>query len=75
MSDKKKASQVWGKRSAEFFAELEGQVVVVAVVTDQKFKGQLVGVDTYDVMIRQESGLELLIPKSNVIYVHRGNTG
>ncbi|MBN1877876.1 MAG: hypothetical protein JXA33_26885 [Anaerolineae bacterium] len=66
-----KPQQVWGKRSSEFFAELENQPVLVAVNTGKVFKGTLVGVDVYDVIIRQDSGLELLIPKGNITYIHK----
>ncbi len=67
---KTKFSQVWGKRSHEFFAELENKPVLVAVSSGKVFKGNLIGVDIYDLIIRQSTGLELLIPKGNVIYVH-----
>jgi hypothetical protein len=66
----KKPAQVWGKRSAEFYTGLEGDEVLVHVVTGQRFRGALIGVDTYDLVIRQASGLEVLIPKGNVVYVH-----
>lgn len=71
MTEKTKVSQVWGKRSAEYFAELENQPILVAVSSGKVFKGDLIGVDVYDIIIRQESGLELLIPKGNIIYIHR----
>ena len=70
-SDRSKASQVWGKRAAEFFAELENQPISVAVSNGKVFKGRLTGVDVYDILIRQDSGLELLLPKGNIIYIHR----
>ena len=70
MTEKQKPPQVWGKRSAAFYAGLQGQPVVVATVTGQRFSGRLVGVDVYDILIRQGSELELLIPKGNVVYVH-----
>lgn len=70
MTEKSKPPQVWGKRSAEYFAELENQPILVAVSSGKVFKGNLIGVDVYDIIIRQESGLELLIPKGNIIYIH-----
>ncbi len=70
-ADKTKTSQVFGKRSAEFFGELLNQQILVAVSNGKVFKGELVGVDVYDIILRQESGLELLIPKGNIIYIHR----
>ena len=64
-------TQVWGTRSVEFFAGLEEQPVTVATVGGKRLKGTLIGVDVYDLIIRQASGLELLLPKGNVVYVHR----
>ncbi|MDF1512291.1 MAG: hypothetical protein P1S60_00635 [Anaerolineae bacterium] len=71
MPDKTKPPQVWGKRTAEFFTDLENQPVQVAVVTGKIFKGTLIGVDVYDIIIQQESGLQLLIAKGNIVYVHK----
>jgi hypothetical protein len=65
-----KSKQVWGKRSQQFLAELQNQTVVVATVNETRLRGTLVGVDVYDLIIRQSSGLELLLPKGNVVYVH-----
>ncbi len=74
MDEKTKVPQVWGKRSADFYTELENQPVQVAVSNGKSFKGLLIGVDVYDVLIRQETGLELLIPKGNIIYIHRASS-
>ena len=71
MTEKSRVAQVWGKRAAIFYAEQEGQMVQVAVSTGKIFNGTLIGVDVYDIVIRQQSGLELLIPKGNIVYIHR----
>lgn len=68
-----KPSPVWGRRTAEFYEDLKNQQVIVAVSDGQRFAGKLVGVDTYEIHLRQDSGLELLIVKGNVVYVHRRN--
>ena len=70
MNARSKPAQVWGRRAAEFYEELQNQLVLVAVSNGKMFKGHLVGVDVYDILIRQESGLELLIPKGGIVYVH-----
>ncbi len=59
-----------GLSSAEFYQERLHQPVLVAVNGGQKFKGELVGVDQYDIFIRQEGGLTLLLNKGNIIYIH-----
>jgi predicted RNA-binding protein with PUA domain len=70
-TEKKKAKQVWGKRVAEFYDELANKTILVATSNGKVFKGALVGVDVYDIIIRQDSGLELLLPKGNIVYVHQ----
>ena len=70
MAKLKHGPQQWGKLAADFYAALQEQMVLVAVVGGQKFKGVLVGVDVYDIAIRQESGLELLIGKGQIVYLH-----
>lgn len=60
-----------GIKAAEFYAALFNQPVQVSVVTGKVFQGVLVGVDQYDIILRQESGLQLLLAKGNVVYVHR----
>jgi hypothetical protein len=44
--------------SHQFYAEHRGQTV-------------LVGLNTYDIILRLESGADVLIPKGNIVYVHR----
>jgi hypothetical protein len=71
MTEKVRPAQVWGKRAAAFYNKLENQLVQVAVTNGKIFKGTLIGVDVYDIIIQQESGLELLIAKGNIVYVHK----
>lgn len=68
------APQVWGKRSAEFFGALEGQEVLVALVSGQRLRGLLIGMDVYDLVIRQSSGLGVSIHKGALLYVHAAST-
>ncbi|MGC9521378.1 MAG: LSm family protein [Anaerolineae bacterium] len=70
-----KPPQVWGKRSAAFYNELQNKAVLVAVSGGKIFKGRLIGVDVYDIIIAQESGLELLLPKGNIVYIHQVGEG
>lgn len=70
MNKAKNAPQIWGQRSQDFYAALREQNVTVATTGGKLFKGTLIGVDVYDIFIRQASGLDLLINKGNVVYVH-----
>ena len=65
----------WGMASAEFYYQLENQHVTIALTTGKALKGRLIGVDTYDIIIRQSSGLEVLIIKGAIAYVHKSPTG
>jgi small nuclear ribonucleoprotein (snRNP)-like protein len=44
--------------------------VLVSLVTGKAFKGKLIGADPYNLVLQQDSGLELMISKGNVIYLH-----
>lgn len=66
-----KAPGVWGKKSAQFYAELRNQPVIVLTTSGERYAGTLVGVDVYDITIRQSNGLEMLLSKGNVVYMHR----
>jgi small nuclear ribonucleoprotein (snRNP)-like protein len=55
--------------------ELKDQPVWVATVTGKQYAGTLIGVDVYDIIIRQAKGLEILFPKGNIVYVHRRTEG
>ena len=64
-----KPRERWGRRSAQFYHDLRDKEVSVAVTTGKAFRGVLIGVDAYNLIIRQSSGLELLIHKGAVVYV------
>ena len=61
-----------GVLSADFYAQHVGKSVSVATVTGKSFKGTLIGVDQYDLILRQETGLEILFNKGNIVYLHQG---
>ncbi len=69
--EKPKFKKVWGRRSPRFYAEREGQTVLVGMTTGVVFKGELVGVDTYDFILRLKSGTDVLLHRSNIVYVQR----
>jgi sRNA-binding regulator protein Hfq len=64
------APSKWGKEPYEFIHELQGKHVLVSLVNGKAFKGALVGADPYNLVLRQDNGLELMINKGNLIYVH-----
>jgi hypothetical protein len=70
-----KTKGIWGRKAPQFYEALRDQAVIVHTVTGKSFSGTLIGVDVYDIVIKQASGLEILFPKGNLVFVHRKRTG
>jgi small nuclear ribonucleoprotein (snRNP)-like protein len=60
----------WGKEPDEFIYDLKDKSVLVLLSTGKSFKGQLIGADPYNLVLRQQSGLELMISKGQMVYIH-----
>jgi hypothetical protein len=69
-----KTTGIWGRKAPQFYQDLREQEIVVHTVTGKAFRGTLVGVDVYDIVIHQENGLEIMFPKGNIVYVHQGTS-
>lgn len=65
-----KPKTVWGQSQAAYLAGLKGERVTIVFADGKALKGTLTGVDTYDLFIRQNSGLEVMISKGSVKYLH-----
>lgn len=66
----KKPKRNWGQSQAEYLAALEGKQVTVVLADGKALKGELTGVDTYEVFIKQANGLEVLVNKGAIKYLH-----
>jgi sRNA-binding regulator protein Hfq len=62
----KPAPKTWGISATEFYASLRDKPVQVVTLDGKLYKGALVGVDTYDLVIKQPNGLAILIAKHAV---------
>ena len=60
----------WGKQPDQLLYALRGKAVVIKCVDNKLYRGTLEGLSQYQLVIVQASGLELIINKGNVIYVH-----
>jgi small nuclear ribonucleoprotein (snRNP)-like protein len=60
----------WGKEPWEFIHDLRDKRVLISLANGKALKGILIGADPYAWVIRQDSGLELMINKGSVAYVH-----
>ena len=67
---KKKPKRNWGQSQAGYLAALEGKQVAVVFSDGKAMKGELTGVDTYEVFIKQSNGLEVMINKGAIKYLH-----
>ena len=67
---KKKPKRNWGQNQAEYLAALKGKQVTVVFLDGKAMKGELMGVDTYELYIQQSNGLEVMINKGAIKYLH-----
>jgi len=67
---KKKPKRNWGQNQAEYLAALEGKQVTVVFADGKALEGELTGVDTYELFIKQSKGLEVMISKGAIKYLH-----
>ena len=65
-----KVKRNWGQSQARYLAALEGKWVKVAFLDGKTFKGVLTGVDTYEIFVKPARGLEVLISKGALKYLH-----
>jgi sRNA-binding regulator protein Hfq len=68
--EKQKPKRNWGQSQASYLAALEGKQVTVVMADGKAMKGELTGVDTYEVFLRQSNGLEVMINKGAIKYLH-----
>ena len=66
----KKPKRNWGQNQAEYLAAMEGKQVTVVFADGKALKGELTGVDTYEIFIKQPNGLEVMISKGAIKYLH-----
>ena len=66
----KKPKRNWGQSQAGYLAALEGKPVTVVFLDGKALKGELTGVDTYELFVKQANGLELMISKGAIKYLH-----
>ena len=65
-----KPKRNWGQHQAKYLAALEGKQVTVVFADGKALKGELTGVDTYELFIKQANGLEVMISKGAIKYLH-----
>jgi len=69
--EKKKPKNNWGQNQAAYLAALQGRQVTVVFLDGKALKGELTGVDTYELFVKQPNGLEIMISKGAIKYLHQ----
>ncbi len=62
---------IWGTSSAAFYADLEGETIVLHLITGDCLSGVLSGVDRYDLFLEQADGSEVLVAKGAIAHAQR----
>ena len=60
----------WGKQPDLLLYELRSKAVVVKCVDNKLYRGRLEGLAQYQLVIVQASGLEMIISKGGILYIH-----
>jgi sRNA-binding regulator protein Hfq len=70
MSYEEKPKRNRGQSHVEYLAALQGRQVTVVFGDGKALKGEMTGVDTYELFIKQSFGLEMMIRKGTIRYLH-----
>jgi sRNA-binding regulator protein Hfq len=63
----------WGTSEASFYNDAEGETITVHMVTGETLSGELIGLDTYNIVILPDSGKRVLLSKHAIAYAHVEN--
>ena len=63
-------SPYWGLGARDFYRALADKPIKITALDGKLYGGTLIGVDQYDIVIRQANGLTILFPKHAVKYLH-----
>jgi sRNA-binding regulator protein Hfq len=64
----------WGKSAAQFYAEVENKIITIHLRGGQALTGELVGLDTFDLVLERENDRKVLIPKHAIEWVELAET-
>jgi len=69
-NDKPASLVRWGRDPGAALYDLRGHLVAVKCTDGKLYKGELVGLGVYQLVIVQTSGLEMVVNKGALVYVH-----
>lgn len=70
-----KTPRTFGMTAAEFCAALQGKSVRLELIGGKAYVGTLEGCDQYDLILKQASGLMLMVPKHAIALLHAAKNG
>lgn len=59
----KRPLEDWGTSAAQFYADVEGEIIAIHLRGGVVLTGELVGVDKFDLVLEREGGRRALVPK------------
>ena len=65
-----KPSPYWGLGANEFYRSLANKTIKITALDGKLYNGTLVGVDQYDLFVRQANGFTILFAKHGLKFVH-----
>ena len=71
----KLARNRWGRVPDDVLYELKDKPVAVTCTNGKRYAGVLVGASAYQIVIRQDSGLEVLLNKGAIVLMHGSGSG
>jgi sRNA-binding regulator protein Hfq len=71
--DKTKPAHVWGVSSREFFDAMQNKPVRVTSIDGKVYAATLIGLDLYDLILKQSDGALILMPKHAIKLIVPGN--
>jgi sRNA-binding regulator protein Hfq len=71
--DKMKPAHVWGVSAREFFDAVQNKPVRITTIDGKIYSATLIGLDLYDLILKQGDGVLILIPKHAIKHIVPGN--
>lgn len=65
-----KSSPYWGLGANDFYRSLANKPIKLTALDGKLYSGTLVGIDQYDLFVRQTNGLTILFAKHALKFVH-----
>ena len=72
--DKLKPAHVWGMSAREFYDALQNKLVRITTIDGKVYTATLVGLDLYDLILKQSDATFILMPKHAIKLIVPGHS-